>query len=250
MRDDCQGNTPLSGSNAPERNLTAAGGLARAEGPLNQSLAAYREQSAHKRPEIAAAYDRLVTRLAAIDRDEVGPPIGGQMPEFLLPDHTGEIVALSSLLERGPLVVSFNRGHWCPYCQLELRALGAANEKIQSLGASVVSIMPETARFTKKSIEKNELSFPILSDIDLGYSISLGLIFWVGAEIKDLYQSIGIDLAQFQGTGGSFLPMAAKFIVGTDGLVKARAVNAEFRQRVEPEAIIAALEDLARAETK
>jgi len=238
----------LSGSNNPERDLTAAGALASADGPLNQSLAAYREQSARNRPQFAAAYDRLVARLAAIDRDEVGPAIGNQMPEFLLPDHTGEIVALSSLLERGPLVVSFNRGHWCPYCQLDLRALGAADQKIRGLGASIVSIMPETAQFTKRSVEKNELPFPILSDIDLGYSISLGLIFWVGAEINDLYQAIGIDLARFQGAGGFFLPMAAKFIVGRDGLVKARAVNAEFRQRVEPDAIITALERLGRSD--
>ena len=92
--------------------------------------------------------------------------------------------------------------------------------------------------------EKNDLPFPVLSDIDLGYSLSLGLIFWVGAEVQRLYQDVGVDLEKYHGNAGYFLPMAAKFIVGQDGLVKARQVNIEFRERMEPEAIVAALEKL------
>lgn len=232
----------LSGA---DKSVGASAGAAdefgRAEGPLNDSLAAYRQQS---RPEIAAAYDRLVARLAAIDLQAIGPAIGAQMPDFLLPDQTGQMMAMETLLAQGPLVISINRGHWCPYCRLDLRALGAAHERIKQLGASVVSIMPETAEFTNQSIEKNELPFPILTDVDLGYSLSLGLIFWLGDEVKDFYRSAGIDLARFQGNGSFFLPMAAKFVVDRNGIVRARAVNAEFRQRVEPEAVIAVLEEL------
>ena len=124
------------------------------------------------------------------------------------------------------------------------RPLAAIHDRIRKLGARVVSIMPDSAMLTADYAKKNDLPFPVLSDIDLGYSLSLGLIFWVGAEVQRLYQDVGVDLEKYQANAGYFLPMAAKFIVGRDGLVKARQVNIEFRERMEPDAIVAALEQL------
>jgi peroxiredoxin len=207
-------------------------------------LSAYRAQSAQSRPEFVKAYDDLVARLSTLDRGEVGPKVGEPLPLFQLPDENGRVVSLASLLATGPVVISFNRGHWCPYCKLELRALAAIHDRIRRLGARVVSIMPDGAALTADFAQKNDLPFPVLSDIDLGYSLSLGLIFWVGAEVQRLYQEVGVDLEKYHGNAGYFLPMAAKFIVGQDGLVKARQVNLEFRERMEPEAVVAALEKL------
>jgi len=211
---------------------------------LASQLSAYRAQSARARPEFVKAYDDLVARLSMLDRGEVGPAIGEPLLSFQLPDENGRLVSLASLLKTGPVVISFNRGHWCPYCKLELRALASVDDRIRQLGARVVSIMPDSATLTADYAKKNELPFPVLSDIDLGYSLSLGLIFWVGAEVQRLYQDAGVDLEKYHGNAGYFLPMAAKFIVGQDGLVKARQVNLEFRERMEPEAIVAALEKL------
>ena len=101
--------------------------------------------------------------------------------------------------------------------------------------------MPEKSQFTKEAIATNDFPFLILSDVDLGYALSLGLIYWVGAEVRTLYAKMGLDLERFQGNKSYFLPMAAKFIVGRDGVVKAREVNVDFRQRMEPKQIIAAL---------
>lgn len=168
------------------------------------------------------------------------------MPGFNLTDESGELLSLTSMLQSGPVVISINRGHWCPYCKMELRSLAAIDDDIRRLGASVVAIMPDTARFTGEYVTANELPFPVLSDVDLGYSLSLGLIFWVGAEIRRLYEEAGVELEKYQGNQGYFLPMAAKFIVGHDGLVKARQVNIEFRERMEPEEILAALRDLQK----
>jgi peroxiredoxin len=216
-------------------------------GLLQNKLSAYREKSSRLRPDFAEAYDDLVNRLTALDRGEVGPKAGEPMPPFALPTETGRIVSLPSMLQSGPVVVSINRGHWCPYCKMELRSLAAIHDRIKGLGAQVVSIMPDTASFTGDFVSKNELPFPVLSDVDLGYSLSLGLIFWVGAEIRRLYEEAGVELEKYHGNQGYFLPMAAKFIVGRDGLVKARQVNIEFRERMEPAAIIAALEALHAA---
>lgn len=211
---------------------------------LNHRLSAYREKSLRLRPDFAKAYDDLVHRLAALDRGDVGPKVGEPMPPFTLSDEAGRLVSLSDMLQSGPVVISINRGHWCPYCKIDLRSLAAIHGQIRRLGAQVVSIMPDTAQFTGDFVGQNDLPFPVLSDMDLGYCLSLGLIFWVGAEIRRLYQDAGVELEKYHGNQGYFLPMAAKFIVGRDGLVKARQVNIEFRERMEPEAIIAALEAL------
>jgi peroxiredoxin len=211
---------------------------------LNARLSGYREQSRIRRPGFARAYDDLVARLTSLDHGQVGPQAGEPMPPFHLPDEGGTLVSLASLLETGPAVISFNRGHWCAYCKLDLRALAASHDRIQGLGARIVSIMPDSATVTAEYARTDDLPFPVLSDIDLGYSLSLGLIFWVGAEVQRLYKDVGIDLEKYHGNDSYFLPMAAKFIVGRDGLVKARQVNIEFRERMAPEAVMAALEQL------
>ena len=219
------------------------------KGSLNAALLAYRKESALRRPDFATAYDELIERLDAIDRNEIGPRVGEAMPEFELPDECGRLTSLSSLLRFGPLVVSVNRGHWCPYCKLELRSLAKLQGEIARLGARVVSIMPDSAQFTGRYVAQNGLPFPVLTDIDLGYSLSLGLIFWLGGEVQRLYKDAGIDLEKYHGNQAYFLPMAAKFIVGRDGLIKARHVNVEFRERMEPQAIIRALRGLGATES-
>ena len=211
---------------------------------LSPKLAAYRRESEIRRPDFAKAYNDLVERLSVLDQGRVGPKVGHLMPHFYLPDEGGRLVSLPSLLESGPVVISINRGHWCPYCKLELRSLAAINNQIERLGAHVISIVPDSARFTDDYVANNDLPFPVLSDIDLGYSLSLGLIFWVGAEIQRLYKEVGIELEKYHGNQASFLPIAAKFIVGPNGLVIARQANVEFRERMEPKTVLATLQDL------
>ena len=161
------------------------------------------------------------------------------MPDFTLPDENGNLVSLSSLLKQGPAVISINRGHWCPYCRLELRALAARYDEITAAGAQIVSIMPDVSEFTGSYRSRNALPFRILSDVDLGYSLLLGLVFWIGNDIKTLYDELGVDLGRYQGNRSYFLPIAAKFIVDQSGTVRAREVNVEFRQRMDPDAIVA-----------
>ena len=211
---------------------------------LSSRLSSYRRESSLRRPDFAKAYDELVERLDVIDRGKVGPQLGEAMPQFNLPDEHGRLTALSSLLRSGPVVISINRGHWCPYCKLDLRSLAEINGEIERLGAHAIAIMPDSAEFTEGYANRNGLPFPVLSDIDLGYSLSLDLIFWVGDQIRELYSQAGVELEKYHGNNAYFLPMASKFIIGRDGKVKARQVNIEFRERMEPEAIMAVLRKL------
>lgn len=228
----------------PETSAEVLALVSSLQGGLGQRLAVYLEHSKRLQPEFAAVLDRMIARIDALDGGKIGPAVGDRMPDFLLPDQHGRLIALEALLELGPVVISMNRGHWCPYCQLDLRALAEIEREIRRMGAQLVSIIPETAQFTKKMIADNNIPFPILSDIDLSYALSLGLIYWIGAEIKKLYADFGLELERFQGNRNYLLPITAKFIVGRDGVVKAREVNVDFRQRMEPKAIIAALERL------
>ena len=138
----------------------------------------------------------------------------------------------------------FYRGHWCPYCRLNVRAVIQAQDRIKALGAQTVAIMPETQAYAEKFKSEANAPFPVLTDLDNGYALSLNLAIWLGSEIQRLlsYQ----DMASFQGNDGWVLPIPATFVVGRDGLVKARFVDPDFRKRMEIDDLIAALKS-ARA---
>lgn len=233
----------------PPATLAEAFERARAlDAPLGRQLAQLALGFRQVRPDAMAAYDDLIGRLEVVKLGHAGPQVGEPMPEFVLPDQGGRLVGLEALLEAGPLVVSFNRGHWCEFCRLEIRALAAANERIRRLGAAIVSIVPERSEFAKRFRRDSALQFPLLSDIDLGYALTVGLVMWVGEEVGRIYRQAGIDLALYQGNGGGFLPVPATFVIARNGLIAARYVDPDFRRRMAVEDIVAALAALRVSE--
>lgn len=213
----------------------------RLDAPLDERLKFYLGFSRALLPELEATYDQLVERIAANAPDSQVPALGEVMPDFCMTDSNGRVVELASLLAAGPLVISFNRGPWCDYCGLELHALARAYPDIVATGGDVVSIVPETAKYARVLQATRGLPFRLLTDLDLGYALSLGLVFWVGAKIMEMYKAFGIDLAQFQGNGGWLLPIPATLVVGRDGRVKARFVDPDFRHRLRMEDILRAV---------
>lgn len=214
-------------------------------GTLNEQLRAYAEASRAIFPAYGEAIDRLVERLHGNGGGETAPRPGEAMPPFVLPDEAGRLVALHALLEQGPVAVMFFRGHWCPYCRLNVRAVVQALGRIARVGAKVVAITPETQGYTSKLKSDSGAPFPILTDLDNGYALSLDLAIWLDAEIQRLlsYQ----DMARFHGNEAWMLPIPAVFVVGRDGLVKARFVDPDFRKRMEIDDLIRALEAAAGA---
>ena len=163
------------------------------------------------------------------------------MPEFLLPDSSGRLVSLDDLIAEGPAVISFNRGHWCEYCTIELTALRQGLNEIAAHGAKVVSIMPESEAFTTKAAANAGNAFKVLSDIDNGYALTVGLAIWLGERVRTLYLSHGLNLERFQNSPNWFVPIPATFVVGRDGVIVARHVDPDFRNRMDIEEIVAAL---------
>jgi peroxiredoxin len=212
------------------------------EGPLSERLDAYAAAGRDIFPAYSDAVDRLVARIHANGGGENAPRPGEPMPPFLLPDETGALTSLQSLLAKGPVAVMFFRGHWCPYCRLNVRALIQAMDRIKGIGGHVVAIMPETQPFATKFKADQAVPFPVLTDLDNGYALSLNLAIWLGAEIQGLLSPFQ-DMPTFHGNDGWVLPIPATFVVGRDGRVKARFVDPDFRKRMAIDDLIAALKD-------
>ena len=211
------------------------------DAPLAQKLETYSRASRAFLPDVQEGYDRLVHRIAGNGTAPSAPRVGDQMPDCVLPDADGCLVNLTSLLALGPLVVSFNRGAWCPYCRLELAALSAAYSDVLALGATAIVIVPELEEQARVLKETCGLPFPVLSDRNLGYALTLGLVFWLGEELKRLYLRVGIDLGALQYNDGWFLPIPATFVVGRDGRVLARYLDPDFRKRMAVNQIMSTL---------
>src|ERR1700756_5702441 len=166
-----QGMTSLSPADA-ERLKRAFQRCREMEGTLNEQLQAYAAAGREIFPAYGEAVDRLVVRINENGGGENAPRPGEPMPPFVLPDESGQLVALPSLVERGPVAVMFFRGHWCPYCRLNVRAVIKAMDRIKAVDGQVVAIMPETQAFASKFKTDSGAPFPVLTDLDNGYAPS------------------------------------------------------------------------------
>jgi len=208
---------------------------------LSERLDTFAAVSRALRPAMQEAIDRMVERLRAHQAGALAPGPGDLMPPFALPDETGRIVTLEALLADGPAAITFHRGHWCPYCRINTRVLGEVQETIVSEGASIVAILPERERYAASLKADAKLRYPVLSDMDNGYALSINLAIWVGAELQELMAKSGRELPVYQGNEGWFLPIPATFVVGQDGRVVGRFIDPDYRKRMAVEDLLAAL---------
>ncbi len=211
------------------------------EASLGERLDSLAQAVRTLRPSFGDAVDRLVTRLQQSGAGQNAPRVGEPMPPFHLPDEAGHIVSLDELLTKGPVAVTFHRGHWCPYCRLNTNALAQAQQEIESEDSQIVAIMPDRKQFAEELKTESKARFPILTDVDNGYALCLNLVIWVGAEMAQMISSLGRDIPKYQGNASWMLPIPATFVVGRDGKVKARFVDPDYRKRMAIESMIAAL---------
>ena len=166
---------------------------------------------------------------------------GDKAPAFALKDPEGNVVSSAELLKKGPLVLSFYRGVWCPYCNMELQALEAARPEFEKLGASLVAISPQTAPNSRKSVRQNGLHFPILSDVQGAVGAAFGLRFALPGYLVELYKNLKNDLPAFNDDPAWTLPMPARYVIGQDGTILYAEVNPDYTRRPEPEDMLPVL---------
>ncbi len=212
---------------------------------LRDELTALYEEGRRVWPaEARAIIEANSAELAAtgMDRDALGA--GDRAPGFTLPSATGSRVALDELLAGGPVVLTFYRGAWCPYCNLALRALQQHHEAIRARGAALVAVSPQVPDESLSLAEKHELSFEVLSDIGSVVAKQYGIAFDLSGELAALYGQIGFDLQRVNGGHARTLPLPATFVIEADGVIRWAFMDTDYTKRAEPDDILAALDAL------
>jgi len=211
----------------------------------DELMAAFEEGQRVWPAEARAVIERNSAELAAtgMDRDALGA--GDRAPEFALPSATGGRVVLESLLAEGPVVLTFYRGAWCPYCNLALRALQQHHDAIRARGARLVAVSPQVPDESLSLADKHELTFDVLSDVGSEVAKRYGIAFDLSAELAALYGRLGFDLQRVNGGNARTLPLPATFVIGRDGVIRWAFVDTDYVRRAEPDEILAALDRLA-----
>jgi peroxiredoxin len=195
-------------------------------------------------PEWKTLYDGFVERLTMLEMGKSAPVVGMPFPDLSLPNSRGQYRTIADFLAQGPLVVSFNRGSWCPYCRHELEEWRDAMPALRAAGGNLVVIVGETGGRGAVLETLMDGTAEVLCDVDHGVALGLGLAFYAGAELLRRYLDCGLDLADVYGAQSGILPIPATFVVGVDGIVRYAFVEPDFRLRAEPRAVIGVVEAL------
>ena len=213
---------------------------------FQDELAGIKRMAVEKRgPAVIAAYERGIDELRADGLAGRALAVGDTMPEFALPNADGATVRSGDLLGSGPLIVTFYRGGWCPYCNLELRTYQAQLDRLKAAGASVVAISPELPDRTRDTAGRNEVAFDVLSDTGNAVARSFGLVFRLSDELVEIYRRNGNDLERHNGDGSWELPIPGTFVVDRDGRIALADVDPDYTRRLDPEQVVRAVEELA-----
>lgn len=165
-------------------------------------------------------------------------------PDFQLKNATGNLVSLHDYIVKGPVVLTWYRGGWCPYCNLTLRALQESLPAFQTKGASLLALTPELPDHSLSTLEKNELTFEVLSDIGNAVARRYGVVFKLTNEVAAAYQK-GFDLHGVNGDESDELPLAATYVIDQQGIIRYAFLDAEYRNRAEPADILAVLDQIS-----
>ncbi|GAA5506026.1 peroxiredoxin-like family protein [Novipirellula caenicola] len=213
---------------------------------LKQQTDAQFAKTRQAKPGFAQEIDTLLAKARDFQEGGEAIAVGQPAPAFALPDAHGKTVALSDLLADGPVVLMFYRGSWCPYCNLQLKAMQARVPEIRDLGAQMVAISPQAPDGSLTKTEHDELGFTVLSDQDARVAATYGVAWQVPELILDhMRNDRGLDLAEINNGNGSMLPIPATFVLSRDGVVAWQYANVDYRTRAEPDEVIAALQTLA-----
>lgn len=196
------------------------------------------------------SYLFLVDWLRKADIASHALQVGDTAPDFLLPDANGRLHSSEQLRGEGPLVVSFYRGGWCPFCNAELRALQAAKAQFDRLKANLVVVSPETRDLPRQLKRQLNLDLTMLADVDHGVAISYGVLFRVPEETKAHYSGQGYDFGHRHGSTEWMLPIPATFVIDQDGIIRDSFVEPDFTIRQEPSDILSRVRELAGSQVE
>lgn len=212
---------------------------------LNAELRAFYEARQQQIPaEVREIMQRAGTELAASGQADRALTAGTHAPRFTLPSVTGETVTLDRLLAQGPVVLTFYRGAWCPYCSIALRSLQQHLAAITERGAQLVAVSPQIPDESLSLAEKHALDFTVLSDVGSDTAKAYGLAFDLPDDLAAVYGKLGFDLRRVNGGHPRTLPLPATYVIDQTGTVRWAFADTDYTKRAEPAHIIAALDAL------
>ncbi len=208
---------------------------------LEQQIEAFQKESAGKAPPEMQAL-RQVRRAQLVESGIANRALktGETVPAFTLPDAYGTPVTLYDLLAHGPVVLTFYRGDWCPFCNLTLRAYQAALPAMTALQATLVAVSPQNPDYTLLTVQHKELTYPVLSDLGNQVARQFGLVW----SIPEDQRSTSANLSQFNGDDSWELPISGTFVIAQNGVIELAVVDADWTHRLEPQTIIETLRKL------
>jgi len=217
---------------------------------LSEQLEEFRTQWAVRVPaDRRALMEGHIAHLTKTGFGAKAKQVGHRAPAIALPDVHGKTFDVATLLAKGPVVVTFYRGGWCPYCNLELKAYQEALSRITAAGASLVAISPEKPDDTVTTAEKNALTFPVLSDVGQAVGRAFGLVYAFTEELRSVYDGFKLDIPGKNGSPDDWsLPLSATYVIGSDGTILFADTGVDYRHRTDPQAVLAVLERRAAAE--
>ncbi|MDU0356187.1 peroxiredoxin-like family protein [Paraglaciecola aquimarina] len=212
---------------------------------LKQQTEAKIAETRQGNPTFMQNVDELILQSKAFEHGADAIAVGKQVPRFCLPNQTKELISLQQLLANGPVVLTFYRGSWCPYCNLQLRALQATLAEIHALGAELVAISPEVPDDSLSKREIHDLGFEVLSDQSASIAQQYG-VAWQVPEVLLEHMRVDrkLDLNAINNGNGNILPIPATFVINQDGIVTWRYVDVDYRTRSEPSDVVEALRSL------
>ncbi|MFK7924163.1 MAG: peroxiredoxin-like family protein [Bacteroidia bacterium] len=211
---------------------------------LQSILDARKAQWAEKAPDSTKkAYNKGIADVIQKGVLAQAKQLGDQAPDFSLFNATNQSVRLADLLQDGPVILTWYRGGWCPYCNLTLRRLQDELARFQVMGATLIALTPELADKSLSTQEKNDLSFEVLSDLHNAVAKEYGVVFSLTPEVADMYQK-GFDLHGYNDDESNELPLAATYVIDRAGTIRYAFLDAEYRHRAEPEDLLQVLEQL------
>lgn len=209
---------------------------------MKEELKEYLNSSIEKTPvEIRAIMNASAQKIIDEQIGAKALKVGDKLPQASLINASNESVNLYDCLAQGPLIINFYRGAWCPYCNIELRAYKELLPQIKEAGANLVAISPELPDTSMSLMEKHELEFEVLSDVNNAFAKELGLVFRVDDALLAVYESFGINWDEAQGNTNKEIPIPATYVIDTDGSVLLASVDTDYTKRLEPSIALEAI---------
>lgn len=214
--------------------------------PVEKQLKEMAEGIRKNAPDAAQVFDDGVKQIAATGIVGRAPKVGDTIKMFELPDSSGKQVRLSDLLVRGPVVLTWYRGGWCPYCNIGLRGLLQVEPMIREQGATLVAVTPELPDMAADTMKRNDLTFIVLTDKGNDVARQYKIVYRVPEAMSATMKAFKVDLAKRNGDASDELPLSVTYVIDQRGVIRWAFVDADYRKRAEPSDVVEALKALKR----